>query len=143
MSISKFCHIFFFILTYVTVRFGIPIPLLTLMHSALVTRSGQTWQPSSMPFCMCGSHSWSLQRQIEPSKRHCRHRDVKHVITSCRTDVMIPYIKTLPGSESCSLATDRQLNRQLSLSNRVLSRNHSGCSHCYPVNRAALLVVLK
>ena len=133
----------FVYLVCVTVCFGIPIPRLTLMHWALDTRSGRTWQLSPMPFCIRNSRSRSPQHRIEPSKRRCRHRDVKRVITSCRTDVMIPYKKTLPGSECCSLATNHQLNCQPSLSNRVLSRNHSRCSHCYPVNKAALLVVLK
>ena len=127
----------------VTVCFGIPVPRLTFTHSALVTRSGQTWQPFPTPLRIRGLRARSSQHQIEASKRRCRHRDIKRVIASCDTDVMIPYKKALPGLECCSLATDRQLNRQPSLSNRVLSRNHSGGSHCYLVNKAALLVILK
>ena len=36
--------------TYVTVCFGIPLCFrLTLLHLALVTKSGRTWQPSPAP----------------------------------------------------------------------------------------------
>ena len=131
-----------YIIIYVTVCFGIPVPRLTFTHSALVMRSGQTWQLSPMPLRICSLHSRSSQRRIEPSTVR-RHRDVKRVITSCHIDIMIPYKKAPPSSECCSLATDRQSNRQPSLSNCVLSRNHSGGSHCYLVNKAALLVILK
>ena len=108
-----------------------PYPRLTLLHQALVTESHRTWQPSPTPLGICGLCSWRPQHRIKCSERRCRLRDVKHVITSCRNDVMIPYKRSRPVRNRVLLATDRQLDHQPSLSNRVLSRNHSGGSHCF------------
>ena len=93
------------------------------------------------PFGIRGLRSRRPQHRIECLKQCCRLRDVKCVTASCRNDVMISYKRSRPVGNVfysvlffllvLSLATDRQSNRQPSLSNRVLSRNHSRGSHCF------------
>ena len=117
----------------VTVCFGIP-------HASSWPYCTKPWLPSPArlgncplrPFGIRGLRSQRPQRWIKCSERRCPLRDVKRVTTSCCNDVMISYKRLrLVGNAVLSLATDRQLNRQPSLSNRVFSRNHSGGSHCF------------
>ena len=114
---------------------NLPYLRLTLLHQALVTESRRTWQPSPTSLGIRGLCPQRPQCRIECLKRCCRLRDVKRVTASCCNDVMISYKSSrLVGNAttfSCSLATDCQSYRQPSLSNRVLSRNHSGGSHCF------------
>ena len=65
------------------------------------------WLPSpsrldnrSPSLAICGLRSQCLQRQIKPSKRCCRHRDAKRIITSCRNDVMHPYKRPRPDQNA-------------------------------------------
>ena len=128
--------------TCVTVCFGIPRtsgwPYCT--KPWLLSPAGLGNRPLR-PFGIRGLCSRRLQRQIECLKWRCQLRDVKRITASCHNDVMISYKWSRPVGNAIlwlvlwlisSLATDRQLNRQPSLSNRVLSRNHSGGSHCFP-----------
>ena len=92
-----------------------------------------------LPFSMRGLRLQCPQRRFECSKWHCRHRDVKCIIFSCRNDVMNPYKRSRP---------DRDAFLWLLTANWTISRvcptvcsprNRSGGPHCFPCQIKLLL----
>ena len=90
------------------------------------------------PFSMHSLRSWSPQHWFKCSKWRCQHRDIKHVIFSCRNDVMNPYKRSRPDRDAVLWlpTANWTISR---LSNRVLSWNHSRCPHCFPCQIKLLL----